>query len=771
MAILNSKTGQVRKAYTVEQLEEAANQMRGYDMIALNSAGSGHSGGTLSIMDITAALYLHVADHDPKNPSWKDRDRIIWSVGHKAPSLYIGLGMAGYFNIEDVVRLRKLYAPYQGHPHWRMLQGVEASTGSLGQGLSIAVGMALAANLNKQDHRVYCLMGDGEQQEGQIWEAAMEAGHFGLDNLCAVIDRNRLQIDGWCCDVMNVEPLEEKYRSFDWHVIECDGHDMKELLAAFEEAKTVKGKPTIILAATTKGKGVDFMEDVAGWHGKAPNTEQMWDALKQMGLDKQLPVKRMFKIADDHQKKAMKALEAKQPKFSKNYFWNETGNMKVEMDPTRKGFGRALAERGDDKRVVCLGADISGSITISQFYDGHPERMDRWFSIGIAEQSGTGVCAGLAREGKLPVFGTYGVFASGRNLDQLRTTVCYGNFNVFIAGAHGGVSVGPDGATHQALEELFQMCGLPNMHVEVPCDAVETKRASEHLLFKVKGPKYVRFAREATPVVTDAKTPYVYGKANVIRFRGPKPKFKDAFEHTLASKYKSENEDVSIIACGPSVPEAMRAAWILKAEYGIESRILNVHTLKPLDRAAIVKAATETGIVVTAEEHQVGGFGNQVAGAITRSTRILGRPVAVGMVGVQDRFGESGAPWELVKEFEVSAEHIAAEVKRLYDLRAAKAPKTSARKPASKKKAAKRAKKAVRRPAGKKATKMKVAKKKAAGKPAKKKTVRKPGKKKAAGKVARKTTKKAGKKAAKKKAPARKSAARRKTARKPAKKR
>jgi len=672
MPILNSKTGKVRKAYTIEELKEAANLMRGYDMITLAAARSGHSGGTLSIMDITAALYLHVANHDPKDAFWADRDRIIWSAGHKAPSLYLGLGMAGYCDVEDVVTLRKLYAPYQGHPHWPKLDGVEASTGSLGQGLSIAVGIALAARLNKKKHRVYAIMGDGEQQEGQIWEAITEAGHYKLDNVCGVVDRNRLQIDGWVKDVMNVEPLEDKYRAFGWNVIEIDGHDMDQIVGAFEEAATVKGKPTVILASTIKGKGVDFMEDVAGWHGKPPSVEQMWEALRQLGLDKRLPVKKLFKRADDYQKKVTKVLEAKQPKFAGNYWWNETKTMKVEMDPTRKGFGRALAEHGDDERICCLGADISGSITISQFYENHPDRKDRWFSMGIAEQSGTGVCAGLAKEGKLPVFGTYGVFASGRNLDQLRTTVCYGNHNVMIAGAHGGVSVGPDGATHQALEELFQMCGLPNMHVTVPCDSVETKRATEYALFKVEGPKYVRFAREATPVVTDAKTPYKWGKANVIRFRGEEPEFKDAFEHTLASKYKTEAEDIAIIACGPSVPEAMRAAWILKKEYRIDARVLNVHTIKPLDREAIVTAAAETGVVVTAEEHQVGGFGNQVAAAIAGSEKVYGKPIIVGMVGVKDRFGESGAPWELVKEFEVSAEHIAAEAKRLYDLKVAK---------------------------------------------------------------------------------------------------
>ena len=696
MPILNSKTGKIRKKYSVDQLKEAANTMRGLNLIALNAAGSGHSGGTLSIMDITAALYLHEARLDPKNPEWKHRDRIVWSAGHKAPSLYLGLGMAGYFDVHDVVRLRKLYAPYQGHPHWLKLPGVEASTGSLGQGLSLGVGMALAARLDNRDSRVYVLMGDGEQQEGQIWEAVMEAGHYGLDNLCGVIDRNRLQIDGWVKDVMNVESLADKYRAFGWHVVEIDGHEMSEILRAFDEARAVKGRPTLVLANTVKGKGVDFMEDVAGWHGKPPNTEEMWSGLKQLGLDKKLPVKGLLKKAEAYQKKATKTLEAKQPKFSMDYFWNKADNMKVDMDPTRKGFGRALAERGDDKRVVCLGADISGSITISQFYDGFPERDDRWFSMGIAEQSGTAVAAGLAREGKLPVFGTYGVFASGRNLDQLRTTVSYGEFNVMIAGAHGGVSVGPDGATHQALEEMFQMCGLPNMNVEVPCDSVETQRATEHLLFKVKGPKYVRFAREATPVVTDKKTPYKWGKANVIRFRGEKPRFKDAFEHCLASSYKNESEDISIIACGPSVPEAMRAAWILKSEYDIETRVVNIHTVKPLDERPIVRAAAETGVVVTAEEHQVGGFGNQVAAVIGRSEKLFGKPVVMGMVGVKDRFGESGAPWELVKEFEVSAEHIAVEAKRLYDLKVAKltasSGKGTAKKSASKRKSSKRGK-------------------------------------------------------------------------------
>jgi len=670
MAIIDSKTGKVRKQYTLKELEEAAQLMRGYALIALAAAGSGHSGGTLSIMDVTAALYLHEANLDPENAFWTDRDRIFWSAGHKAPALYIGLGMAGFFNIEEVVTLRKLYSPFQGHPHWLKLKGVEASSGSLGQGLSVSVGDALAARLDRKNYRVYCIMGDGEQQEGQIWEAAMEACHYGLDNLCGIVDKNRLQIDGCTDDVMCIDPLADKYRSFGWYVLEIDGHNMPQILDAFQQARKNKGKPTIIIAHTVKGKGVEFMENVCGWHGKAPSVEQMREGLKHLGVDGKLDVERLLKKAQDYQAKVTKELDAKQPKFSRNYFWNSGNTMKVEMVPTRKGFGQMLLDHGDDPRVVCLGADISESITISHFYSERPERRERWFSMGIAEQSATCVAAGLAKEGKLPVFGTYGVFASGRNLDQIRTTVCYGNFNVMIVGAHGGVSVGPDGATHQALEELFQMCGLPNMNVEVPCDYIETHRAAEYLLFQVKGPKYIRFAREATPVVTDDNTPYVWGKANVIRFRGEKPNFKDAFEHRLASEYKNEKEDVAIIACGPSVVEAMRAAWILKSEYGIETRVLNLHTVKPIDAEAIIAAAEDCGVVVTAEEHQVGGMGNRVAAVIQSSEKLYGKPVIMGMIGVQDRFGDSGAPWELLKEFGLSAEHIAAKAKQLYDLKA-----------------------------------------------------------------------------------------------------
>jgi transketolase len=546
---------------------------------------------------------------------------------------------------------------------------VEFSTGSLGQGLSLGVGQALALKLDGRQSKVFCIMGDGEQQEGSVWEAAMEAAQYRLDNLVGIVDVNRLQIDGKVADVMNVEPLADKYRAFGWDVVHINGHDMEQIVMALEGARAHTGKPLIILADTIKGKGVSFMEDVVGWHGKAPNQEEMLKGLEELGVKNQVPVEALLEHAKNYQAEVDKQLDAKMPKFSVNYWWNAGPTMKAEMKPTRVGFGESLARHGDDPRVVCLGLDISGSITISEFYAKHPERKNRWLSMGIAEQSATSAAAGLAKEGKLPVFGTYATFAAARNLDQIRTSICYGKFNVLIAGAHGGVSVGPDGATHQALEDCFAMMALPNMNVVVPCDAVETEKATTYLLLKHFGPKYIRFAREATPIVTTEATPFVFGKANVIRLRKEGERFREAFETVLESEYKSENEDLAIVACGPMVPEAMRAAFILKKEFRYETRVLNLHTLKPIDAAALVRAAKDTGVVVTAEEHQIGALAWRVSGVLTESEALYGIPLITGAIGAQDRYGDSGAPWELVKEFEVSAEHIASKAAHLMELK------------------------------------------------------------------------------------------------------
>jgi transketolase len=645
----------------LEELRAAAAEMRAINIIDIFAAGSGHPGGTLSIMDIAAALYLRVLNHDPQNPDWPERDRVFWSAGHKAPALYVALGRAGYFPLDNTALLRQLGSGFEGHPNRLKVPGVEVSSGSLGQGLGVAVGNALAGKLRKRSYRVYCIMGDGEQQEGSIWEAAMAAGHFRLDNLCAIVDKNELQIDGWVRDVMNVDPLGAKYAAFNWNVLEIDGHNLEAILDAFERARAAEGRPTLIVAHTIKGKGVSFMENQAGWHGVAPNREQFVKAIEDLETPSVSAARReaMLERAAENASAASARARNSLPRFGRVYWWNTHATMNAEMDPTRMGFGRGLEAAGADPRVVTLHADISGSIRITDFEAKHPERKNRVFGVGIAEQNMMGVAAGLAKEGLIPVTGTYGVFASGRCWDQLRTTVCYSNLNVKIAGAHGGISVGPDGATHQALEEISLMSILPNMHVVVPCDSVEAEKATRYSLLELDGPAYLRFAREATPVVTSAETPYKFGAANVIRYRGDRPHFRDAFETFLAADYAGEEEELSIIACGPMVAEAMRAAWLLKEEFHLETRVVNVHTVKPLDVKALVEAAEQTHVVLTAEEHQVGGFGNIVAGAILRNRRNFEAPLLLDMVGVQDRFGISGKPWELMQWFGLCAENLA----------------------------------------------------------------------------------------------------------------
>ncbi|MHB9037256.1 MAG: transketolase [Armatimonadota bacterium] len=645
---------------TASQLADAAKEMRAYALIAIHAGSSGHPGGSLSVMDLTAALFLNELKLDTSDPKWQCRDRVIYSGGHKAPALYVGMAAAGYYSMDDVVTLRRCGSPFQGHPHCLKLSGVEVSTGSLGQGLGIGVGQALATKLDKCEARVYVVMGDGEQQEGSVWEAAMSASNFKLDNLCAIVDKNRLQIDGRVEDVMNIDPLAEKYSAFGWHVIEIDGHDMDQILDAFAEARSTKGKPTVIIADTTKGKGVSFMEDQVGWHGvPTKDREQLQAALDEIGAPgiAREKVDELLARAKKWGDEAEAEIDARHPSFGGAYWWNSAEDMKVAMDPTRMGFGRALKRIGDDERIVTLHADISKSICITDFEADHPERLNRVFSVGIAEQNMMQVAAGLAVSGKIPITGTYGVFASGRPWDQIRTTICYGNLNVKIAGAHGGVSVGADGATHQALEEIALMNILPNMHLEVPCDSVETDKATVACVLDVVGPAYIRYAREATPIVTSASTPYKFGSANIIRFRGEKPNFVDAFDQVLSTDYQSEGETLAIIACGPMVPEAMRAAWILKKSKNIETRVINVHTIKPIDRSAIIAAVEDIGMIITAEEHQVGGFGNIIAGvAATRADH--SKPLKIAQIGVKDTFGESGQPWELMKLFQLTAEDI-----------------------------------------------------------------------------------------------------------------
>lgn len=266
----------------VQQVEEKSLAMKRHIVTMLCEAGSGHTGGSLSAADIVACLYFWEMNIDPDHPDWEDRDRFVLSKGHAAPVLYAALAERGYFPKEKLMTLRKLGSPLQGHPDKRKLPGVEASTGSLGQGISWAVGMALAGKMDKKDYRVYAMVGDGELEEGMVWEASMAAAHYKLANLLLFVDNNGLQIDGRITEVMSPEPISDKFRAFGWEVISIDGHDSRAIMNSLNIARTVKGKPVVIVAATIKGKGCSFMENRVEWHGTAPNREEKEKALAEL---------------------------------------------------------------------------------------------------------------------------------------------------------------------------------------------------------------------------------------------------------------------------------------------------------------------------------------------------------------------------------------------------------------------------------------------------------------------------------------------------------
>ena len=270
------------KLTNVKDLEKKAREVRKGIIEAVYSNKSGHPGGSLSVADILTVLYFNEMNIDEKNPKWEERDRLVLSKGHCAPALYSCLANRGFFDIDDLKTFRNINSYLQGHPDMKKIPGVDMTTGSLGQGLSVANGMAISAKLDNKDYKVYCILGDGEIEEGQIWEAAMASNKYKLDNLCVIVDNNNLQIDGTIEEVMNSYPIDEKFRSFGFQIINIDGHDMQEIMDAFEVAKNVKEKPTCIIAKTIKGKGISFMENQVGWHGKAPNEEQYLKAIKEL---------------------------------------------------------------------------------------------------------------------------------------------------------------------------------------------------------------------------------------------------------------------------------------------------------------------------------------------------------------------------------------------------------------------------------------------------------------------------------------------------------
>ena len=622
----------------IDKLNALANDMR-IDIIRMvTEAGSGHPGGSLSCADILTALYFgDVLDYDVDDPD-AACDHFIMAKGHAAPALYAALSAAGYFPHEELLTLRKLGARLQGHPDSNLVPGVEVSTGSLGQGLSIASGLAAGLKLNDDDHAVFALLGDGECQEGQVWEAAMFAAHNKLDNLVAIVDRNHLQIDGNTADVCDPGDLGAKFAAFGWEAAEVDGHDIEAVIDVLNAAKASRdGKPHVVIANTVKGKGVSFMEDQAGWHGKAPSEEQAKVALEELGYDFADdaacadPSKFAAPIASEPAEAGAFNADVAAPCMA-------SPEEAAQKKATRAAFGVTLAALADEGMpVVAVDADLTGSTTTAKFAQAKPEYAQRLFNAGIAEQNMVDVAAGLSLAGNVAFTGSFAVFGTGRAYDQIRNTVCYSNLNVKIAPTHAGISVGPDGGSHQMLEDITLMRGLPNMRVLVPADYAAAA-AAIRLAAKTPGPVYIRMGRASVPCVYAEGVELELGRAYVL----------------------NEGSDVTIVACGVEVEQA-RIACSMLAEQGVSAEVIDAFSVKPLDAQTIVASARKTGAVVTAEEHSViGGLGSAVAEALSCEY-----PVPVEFVGMRDRFGKSGSYEELSAYFQMDATAIVEAVKRV----------------------------------------------------------------------------------------------------------
>ncbi len=623
----------------LHELNALANKIRIDIVQMIAKAGSGHPGGSLSSADILCALYFgNVLEHSPDSPCSEDYDRFILAKGHAAPALYATLAHAGYFPREELATLRKLGARLQGHPDSRLVPGVEVSTGSLGQGLSIASGLACALKIDNNPHQVFTLLGDGECQEGQVWEAAMFAAHQHLDNLIAIVDRNDLQIDGNVSDVCDLGDLSSKFISFGWDVAEVDGHNIENIIKLCTFAKMHnEGKPHMIIAHTTKGKGVSFMENQAGWHGVAPDLDQLKIALEDLHCteeDMWFMHDAKISVGNDCSCKGVSdSVSIKQP-----VLLDPASKEAHEKKATRAALGITLAAlSAEGKRIAAVDADLSGSTTTKKFALASEENAQRFFNVGIAEQNMIDVAAGLSLKDYSVYTGSFAVFGTGRTYDQIRNTVCYSNLNVKITPTHAGISVGPDGGSHQMLEDIAIMRALPNMRILVPADYAAACSAIK-IAAQTEGPVYIRMGRAAVPRVYAQGTELQIGGAYRLR----------------------EGDDVTIVACGVEVEQALKAAETLHNE-GIEADVIDAFSVKPLAEEVILESVAKTGCVVSVEEHSIiGGLGAAICELLSKK-----HPVPVEVIGIKDCFGKSGSFDELLTYFGLDSQNIVEGTKRV----------------------------------------------------------------------------------------------------------
>jgi len=603
-----------------QQLRELGQQFRVDSIRCAAAAKSGHPSSGMSAADLMAVLVANHYRFDFENPKRAENDRLIFSKGHASTLLYAIFRAAGAITDEELLRYRQFDSILEGHPTPR-IPWVDVATGSLGQGLPIGVGMALAGKyLDRLPYRVWVLCGDSEMAEGSMWEAFEHAAHYELDNLTAIIDVNRLGQRGETMVGWDLDTYRDRAHAFGWETIEIDGHDVEAVDRAYTEAAGTTGKPTVVIARTIKGKGVKAIENQPGWHGKALDNPD--EAIEELGGLRNIHVDVAEPEAGQAHTFPSGTLEL--PRY-------ELGDEVA----TRKAYGEALAAvgtaRGD---VVALDGEVSNSTFAEIFAKAHP---DRYFEMYIAEQQMLAAAVGLSARGWNPFASTFAAFFS-RAYDFIRMAAI-SRANLRLAGSHAGVSIGEDGPSQMALEDIASLRAVHSSTVLQPCDANQTAKLVAAMA-DTEGIVFLRTLRPNTPVIYDADEDFEIGGSRVLR--------------------SSVTDDITVVASGVTVPEAMQAAETLAAE-DIGVRVIDLYSIKPIDVEGLRAAAEATGRIITVEDHYPeGGVGDAVLAALAES----GAEARVVKLAVDD-MPHSGKPAELLAAFGIDADGIANAARQL----------------------------------------------------------------------------------------------------------
>jgi transketolase len=612
-------------ASTIDAIKEKARRLGIYSMMSTTAAGSGHPTSCLSCAELMAGVFFYAMKFDPQNPNSPDGDRFVLSKGHAAPILYAALAEAGVFPLSRIMTLRQLSSELEGHPT-PLIPGVDAATGSLGQGLSVGAGLAIGAKLDSSSTRVYVLTGDGELAEGQVWEAAEFSGHYKLENLTVIADINALGQSEPTMYQHDMEIYRRKFESEGFDVQVIDGHDVAAVLAALDHAKSVKGRPQAIVARTIKGHGVSFLAGKEHWHGKALSKDELGKALAEVGTVAPIP--------PDPGKSYARTSLPEPPDFPAPAAPDYKAGATVA---TREAYGYALKRLGAvNKHIVAISGDVKNSTFSEIFGDAYP---DHFFQGYIAEQNMVSVGVGLAARGRVPFIDTFACFLS-RAFDEVRMAAI-SRSNIKLCGSHCGVSIGEDGPSQMALEDLAMFRAVNGSIVLYPSDAVSGERLTEFAAH-AEGITYIRTSRPKTVILYSIDEKFPVPGFKVLR--------------------RSDNDRATIIGAGITLHEALKAADQLKGQ-GIAVRVIDLYCVKPLDGAALAAEVKATGgRLVTVEDHfDEGGIGEAVLAALLDAGSAPSKVRRLAVRGMP----HSGKPDELVDKFGISARHIVDAVKEI----------------------------------------------------------------------------------------------------------